>query len=250
MQSDDEAVGPKMTHLGEEIIPAILPRSFSDLSEKVGSVVGLVPFVQVDVTDGKFTPNKTWPYLDGPDKDFAAILKEEKGFPSWEDIDFEVDMMVAEPEKLWRDWVLAGAKRLIFHIESVTDAAKLMDAIKSETVSEESFLHTEIGFALNIDTPNEKVEPFLEDLDFVQFMGIARIGYQGEHFDERVLPKITDLRETHPDVTISVDGGVNMESAPRLIEAGADRLVVGSAIFESEDVRGTVMKFRQIFESL
>lgn len=223
----------------KEIIPAILPKNFAELEEKMSLVAGLVPMVQVDITDGHFVPSKTWPYTSGTvsngqyvDRDFADILAEQRDFPFVEELDFEVDLMVANPESVWHDWLHAGAKRIIIHAESVSgDILELLRAIQKEIPSRASLLHVEIGVAINPDTPNEILTPLMDEIDFVQFMGIARIGFQGEKFDERVLAKISDLRTQFPNATISVDGGVTSETAPKLIAAGANRLAVGSAIF-------------------
>lgn len=243
-----------------EIIPAIMPKSFGDLREKMSLVSGLVPLAQIDVMDGVFVPNKSWPYIKKPDPDFQKILKEEDAFPYWEELDFEADLMVSNPEAVVPDWITAGAKRLIIHIESL-DSAKdgksdgfraVFERIKSRLPDEDSFLYTEIGVAINPDTSNEKLEPILDCrsgvscVDFVQFMGITKIGFQGQTFDERVYDKISRLRTIRPDVTISVDGGVNLETAPKLVAAGANRLAVGSTLFESEDLTATIEKFFEI----
>lgn len=232
-----------------EIIPAILPKSFSDLQEKMALVAGLTKHVQVDVCDGVFVQNKTWPYTKKSDPDFAKILKEEGGFPYWEEVDFEVDLMVVPTEDTVRDWITAGAKRIIIHLESGEDQADLFKKIRTSLPDKESLLHTELGVAIDIDTPNKKLSPFLPYVDFVQFMGIAKIGVQGEPFDDRVLDKISRLRLENPNVTISVDGGVNTESAPKLLDAGVNRLVIGSAIFESGDIPGTIDLFENLAQA-
>lgn len=239
-----------------EIIPAMMPTSFADLEEKLSFVAGLTPLVQIDIMDGRLTSKKTWPYaftsnmLDGVDKNFGSILREEEGFPFWNDVDFEVDLMVKEPEKIWRDWVTLGAKRIIFHIESVADPKSFLDIVRKNSVSKDSPLYTEIGFALNITTPHETLYPFIEQLDFVQFMGIAEIGFQGSAFSESVFAKIEDLRNRYPELIISVDGGVNLEVAKRLVEVGVNRIVVGSAIFghdSREKVEQALTEFQSTF---
>ncbi len=236
-----------------EIIPAIMPKSFEDLNEDLSLVSGLVSHVQIDVMDGVFVPSRSWPYVKNDDTkksgiadpDFAQIVKEEGGFPLWEELDFEVDLMVSNPRVAVPEWIAAGAKRIIVHVESMSEPKAILQEIKSTLPSIDSFLYTEIGIALNPETPNEVVEPLIvaELVDFVQFMGIQKIGFQGQPFDERVLEKISSLRAAHPDVTISVDGSVNMETAPRLVEAGANRLVIGSAIFESENIPEAIDEF-------
>ena len=98
-----------------------MPRNFKDLRERMSLVSGFVPLVQIDVMDGVFVPNKSWPYIKKPDPDFLKILNEENSFPYWEELDFEVDLMVSNPAVLVPEWITAGTKRLIVHIESVTD---------------------------------------------------------------------------------------------------------------------------------
>lgn len=238
-----------------EIIPAILPENIDDLREKLSLVSGLVPLAQIDVCDGKFTSSKTWPYKKGVDEMFLRIVEQEEGFPFWDSIDLEADLMVRHPENIIDDWIAAGAKRIIIHIESTPDPLSLFKKIRQEygRASESSY-GIEIGVALNIETPNEEVYDILNEndekgmpaIDFVQFMGIENIGYQGEPFDERVFEKIRELREEFPDTIISVDGGVSLDNAAELILAGADRLVSGSAIFESGDADGTIKVFQSL----
>ncbi len=229
-----------------EIIPAIIPKDFYDLEEKMSLVVSLVPVVQIDITDGTLTPKRTWPYAKMPEQNFDAILKEEKGFPFWEDLDFEAHLMVKNPEKIIDEWILAGAKRVILHVEADTDLRILFKNLKDKYPGKDSLLYTEIGLAINIDTPNEKLDPFMENVDLVQCMGIAQIGSQGQSFDDRVVVKVSDLRNKYPELTISVDGGVSLDTAPTLVDAGANRLVVGSAIFENDDIAGTIRQFKNL----
>lgn len=238
-----------------EIIPAILPEDIDDLREKLSLISGIVPLAQIDVCDGKFTPTKTWPYKKGVDETFLRIVGQEEGFPFWDSVDFEVDLMVRHLENIIDDWIAAGAKRVIVHIESTPDPLSLIRKIKQEygTVSESSY-GVEVGAALNMETPNEEIYDLLNEvddegasaIDFVQFMGIENIGYQGEPFDEKVFEKIRDLREKFPETIISIDGGVSLENAAELIEAGANRLVSGSAIFESGDIAGTIEVFQNL----
>ncbi len=228
-----------------EIIPAIMPTSFSDLEDKLGLVASHVSLVQIDVMDGRLTPAKTWPYATGElDKNFVKIIQEEEGFPFWNDVDFEADLMVREPEKIWRDWVSAGAKRLIFHLESLAQPEEFLDMMRKNAVAKDSPLYTEIGLAIRISTDNDVLYPLIPHIDFVQCMGIMEIGVQGSAFDERVLEKVADLRAKFPELIISVDGGVNMETVPRLIEAGVNRLAIGSAIFAAEHPEDALKAFQ------
>ncbi len=219
-----------------EIIPAIIPKNINDLKEKLEKVRRIARFIQIDIIDGKFAPRPSWPYGEGDKESFGKIISEKEGLPFWEDFDFEADLMIENPENAIDDFIKAGFTRLIVHIESTTNLEKIISRARE--------LGTSICLAENIQTPNEEMEKWIDKIDGVQLMGISRIGFQGEPFDDGVISKIKYLRERYPDLIISIDGGVNLESAPRLISAGANRLVAGSAIFESEDIKGTIKKLQ------
>ncbi len=229
-----------------EIIPAIMPSSFEDLREKAEKVSAFVGLAQIDIMDGVFVASKSWPYTEGgPLKEprFIALAKQDEGLPEWQDLDYEIDFMIAEPEKHIDEWLPLGASRLIFHIESIKnqDAFFGHDIFKPEARSIGTTKVIELGLALNPDTPLEAILPHMSKIDFVQCMGIAKIGYQGQPFDERVLGQIHALRLKFPGMPISVDGGVNLGTAHDLKGAGATRLVSGSAIFHAEDVEGAIV---------
>ena len=228
-----------------EIIPAILPKNLDNLRDQMARVSGLVPLVQIDVCDGKFVPNKSWPYVKGGMEEFARIKAEDEGFPFWDSLDFEIDLMVKDPEEPAHDWVMAGAKRLVLHVESAPNILAIIEKLRGEygTAKDEAF-GLEIGVALDLRTPNEEVHEILDMIDqdgdsiidFVQFMGIDNVGFQGQEFDDLVLEKISDLRNLYPNIPISVDGGVNFDNAADLASAGATRLISGSAVFDSDDI--------------
>ncbi len=219
-----------------EIIPAIMPKDYEHLDEMMSLFVGVVPMVQLDIMDGKFVPARTWPYP--KDAHFDAIVAEEEGMPLWEDIDFEVDLMVENPEDVISQWVTAGAQRIIVHVESVSDFNAIRDAIPDGFI--------ELGIALNTTTPLSSIEPYLDQVDFVQCMGIERIGFQGQPFDERVLDHVRALRAKYPELPISIDGSVNMDTARSLVDAGATRLVSGSAILEADDFVSAIAEMKNL----
>ena len=219
-----------------EIIPAIMPKTTEELDSAVSLVRGAVDYVQVDVMDGKFVPDQSWPFPNF-EIEIAPFLNEDKGLPFWSDINYEFDLMIQTPEKFVEKFIGIGGGRIIIHYESA-DKEKIWEAVRKT-----QDMNTEVGLAIDTTTQNEVLDEFLTDenpIDFVQFMGIAKIGYQGEPFDERVIPKIKALRVKYPDIMISVDGGVGFKSAPLLREAGANRLVSGSAIFGSGDSREAI----------
>ena len=218
-----------------QIIPAILPNSFSELEEKIAQVNGLVPLVQIDICDGHYTPKATWPYRK-PDDSFDAIMREEIGMPFWEDVDFEIDLMARNPETLIPQWVTAGAQRIIIHADSTEKLGEVIDSCKNQV---------EVGVAVGITTPLEKILPYASDISVIQCMGINKIGFQGQTFNEQVFEKIKEVRLALPDTEISVDGGVTLENIDQLIDAGATRLVVGSAIFGQIDIHKAISDFEE-----
>lgn len=208
-----------------EIIPAIMPKSFDDITDQAELVHRFVKTIQIDIMDGKLTHPLSWPYFPGQETSFEKVASGEVALPYWKDIDYEADLMVRNPEEDFSDWVNAGFHRIIIHVESTSKFRDIIEEWKGVV---------EIGAAINIDTENDALFTLIEDgVNFIQFMGIATIGYQGSPFDSRVLEKIASLRKMYPEVIISVDGGVNLETAPLLVKAGANRLVSGSAIFQS-----------------
>lgn len=219
-----------------EIIPAVMPKTYDDLVDRIAGFVGVVPLIQLDIMDAKFVPARTWPYPH--DNHFDAIVIEEEGMPHWEDIDFEVDLMIENPEAWVEKWVTAGARRIIVHVESMRDFEKIRAGVPRGLI--------ELGLAINTTTPLSILDPYLDHIDFVQCMGIAHIGFQGEPFDERVLEHVRALHALRPEMTISIDGAVNFDTAKSLVEAGATRLVSGSAILKGGDITSAIIDMKNL----
>ena len=221
------------------ILPAIIPKDFEDLETHLVQVRGLVRSVQIDICDGRLTPTPSWPFV-RDHGDLESILKQERGMPLWEHFDFEFDLMVLNPAKEYERWIDAGATRLIFHYKE-SEVATLKDIMK---ISKERGV--EVGLALHVQDPIEVIEEFKDLIDVVQCMGIERIGFQGESFDELVVEKVKSAKAKYPALPIGVDGGVNMDTAPLLVKAGATRLVIGSAIFSDVDIKEAITYFSSL----
>lgn len=219
-----------------EIIPAILVNDFEALSDDIELVRGFAKTVQIDVCDGQFVPNATWPYRKHDDN-FENIVNEAEGMPGWQDLNFEIDLMANNPDDKVENWVQAGASRIILHAEVKGDLAGAVKSLEGRV---------EVGLALNQETPVEAITPYRESIQFVQLMGIDRIGFQHQPFDEKVIGKIREVRLKYPGLPVSIDGGVSLENAQTLMSAGADRLVVGSAIFSAENPVDALEAFRHI----
>lgn len=219
-----------------EIIPAILPKDFNEIEEKIAQIVGLVETVQIDICDGKFVPSSTWPYKKH-DENFEAILREDRGMPEWEELDYEFDLMIKNPsEDDARHWLSAGAKRIVLHVESSPDLTPVLNVLNGLV---------EIGLAVNVITPLDEIERYKDKISYLQFMGITKIGFQGQAFDPRVLEKIKKAKDAYPELAIQVDGGVSLATAGELAKAGATRLVAGSVLFGSDNIVETYHKLER-----
>lgn len=213
------------------IIPAIIAKDFEELKAKLAQVEGLVAWAQIDVMDGIFVPPKTW---DNP-ADLENISTA---------INLEAHLMVNKPENVIDRWLNSPIKRILLHYESTAHAEteKLIEKIRESG--------KEAGIALKLQTPLFVLDPLIQDSRFkiraVQLMSISEIGYHGHPFEEKVLERIKTLREKYPDVTISVDGGVSLENASKILSAAADNLIVGSALFKSDNIKETIEKFKNI----
>lgn len=235
-----------------EIIPAITPKNYEDLEDKLSQVVNLVPMVQIDVNDGSLTPIRSWPYARTPQKnadttqthaekdaDFADIVAEKKGFPFWEELEFEAHFMVREPERIISDWITSGASRVIVQIEGAEHFEKSVEAVAGRVP---------LGVSLALDTPNHVLESIAKDISIIQCMGweLSHLGRQGVPLDERVFDKIRQLRQKYPEHIIEVDGGVTLENAPKLLKTGANRLAVTSALWRDGGLRENLAKFKEL----
>ncbi len=152
--------------------------------------------------------------------------------------------MVANAVENFDIYMKLGPRRIIFHLEAVGEVEEFKNFLEGI----DSYMRdvVEIGVALDALTPVENIFPIVNNVDFIQVMGIDHEGVQGEEFDEKALGHIRQLREKFSDLIISVDGGVNFETAPKILDAGATRLVIGSAIFNTDDIIGTIEEFRNL----
>ena len=212
------------------VVPAVIPNSFAHLSETLTKLAAFTHAAQVDIVDGRFVPSISWPYHEG------EVISELATYS--DTFDLEVDLMVLQPEAVIDAYVEAGVKRVVVHIESTEELTRIIANHASHSYA--------LGLALNNETPLSKLNDYVNDIDFVQLMGIAHIGAQGEAFDDRVLSRIRALRTQYPNLEISVDGSVNKETLPSLLNAGAQRLISGSAILEADDPETAFAELQQL----
>lgn len=231
------------------IVPAVLVPSKAELEQTLAKLVGLVDTVQIDIVDGKFIGPPTWPYASGGEE-FAQMVANDDMLPYGEHFRYEMDLMVSDPEQVSGIWVTAGATRILAHVESTNYLPRLITDLQVKYGHEKGFALDllSFGLALNIDTDNAVLEAFIDNIDYVQFMGIATIGKQGQPFDPRVIQKIQAFKKRHPDMPVQVDGGVSLATAPALLSAGVDRLCVGSALVKKPDIKAELEKFNELVQ--
>lgn len=200
------------------IEPSILSADFTRLVEGVKEAEEAgVSAIQIDVMDGHFVPNINF----GPGT-VEAIRPLTK-------MKLDVHLMIFEPWKDIKTYVKAGADRIIVHQEACIHLHRTLEAINEFGI--------ESGVTLNPATPESTIEYVLELSDFVQVMGVNP-GFGGQKFIENQLDKIRSIKSMLDakglDVPIGVDGGVDTETAPKMVQAGATVLIAGSSVYNSK----------------
>lgn len=175
-------------------------------------------WVHVDIGDGKFASTVSW----GSPEEWQKLLSEEE----FKELNVEFHLMVQAPEAVLDAWLRTGARRVILHLETMTDSVYILE--KCKKYGAETMLAigpgTEVGRLL------------AHEHDFRRFQVLAVFpGLQGQKFQADALQKIKFIREKMPGAIIEVDGGINLETAKLVKKAGADTVVSASYIFDSEN---------------
>jgi len=209
------------------IFPSILSTNFFDLETKLRRFEACgIETIHLDVMDGHFVDSISF----GPS--LARAIKER--FP------FRLDahLMVSNPEKAIPRFLKAGVDWVSLHVEAAADAAGLLRVIRESG--------RRAGLALNPDTPLEKLRPFLDAADYVLLMSVFP-GYGGQAFIPATLERTAQLKK---EITarggsclLQVDGGINPANAASLKQAGVDLFVVGTSLFNAEDIEDKVGQF-------
>ncbi len=223
-----------------EIIPAILPKSVTDLEVQLSHIQDLGGTVQVDMVDGVYAKNITWPY-NAPGS-FDAFANGDEGIPFWQEFEFQFDVMAEHPETHVEQYVKAGASGIVIHAraEGALAALNLLQQYRGTEL-----VPVEVGIALMAGASPEAVVPYMGLYDFVQVMGIGRVGVQGQPFDERCLELIQKLRTLYPELVIQVDGGVDMDTIKKIADAGVNRVIIGHAILNADDPNEALHELRE-----
>lgn len=196
-----------------EIIPAILRKTFEAIQADWEQIYDVANHIQIDITDGIFAGEGTWRDI----RRLKQLKRSEK---------IELHMMVHTPAHYVDDIVDLNPARCVFHLEAFAgtgDLTQVYEKLRSAT-------QTELGAALNPDSPAQRLEEFLTLFDYVLFMGYTP-GWANQPIQPSVFRKIGAWRDAHPDVPIAVDGHVDKETVDPYVRAGANMLCANTAIF-------------------
>ncbi len=196
-----------------QIIPSILVKTADEFKSQVLGLADSVTMIQLDVADGIFVPNTTWAD--------PEVVKNNC------DLSIELHLMVSNPLEELKKWKkVEQIKRVLVHYESVADFRDVIFELENET-------DWQLGIVINPDTSYEQIEPYLNEVQSVMFMGVVP-GKQGQGLIPEVLASITNFTIDYPDMFTEIDGAVNEETLETIIKTGIKAICPGSAVFGNE----------------
>ncbi len=216
-----------MEHL---IAPSLLASDFANLESECEMLnASETDWYHLDVMDGVFVPNISFgiPVIEAINKHTLKPL--------------DVHLMIVQPERYIKDFKKAGANILTVHYEASTHLHRTLHAIRDEGMK--------AGVALNPHTPVELVEPVLNDTDLFCMMSVNP-GFGGQSFIEKTYDKVRKLKqmivESGSKAVIEIDGGVTIDNAKQLVDAGADVLVAGSSVFKADNPTEMISRLKHL----
>lgn len=194
-----------------KIIPAILVNSVSDFRANLRIVRQLTNRFQLDLIDDGFAPN-------------ATVAADQLDLPR--DLQIDIDLMSSDPARVLPAVYRHKPKLIIFHFYEGIDLIPLIEKTKAKNI--------DVGLALEPDAPLDVLTPFIDKIDLLQLMG-HQSGFAKLPFDNSVLTRAQQIKAQNPNLTLAIDGGVDLTIMPKLVEAGFDIIYVNSYIFESDN---------------
>lgn len=209
--------------------PSILSADFTKLGEEIETIDNAgAEYIHVDVMDGMFVPSISYgmPVIKSIRKSTGKV--------------FDVHLMISEPIRYIADFAASGADMITVHVEACSDVVATIEKIREYKLK--------VGITLNPDTPVSAIKPYLNRVDMVLIMSVNP-GFGGQKFITSSVDKIKEVKRLRDELNFSydieVDGGINIDNLATVLEAGANVIVAGSAIFRG-DAAENVKKFKSI----
>lgn len=209
--------------------PSILSADFTKLGEEIETIDNAgAEYIHVDVMDGMFVPSISYgmPVIKSIRKSTGKV--------------FDVHLMISEPIRYITDFAASGADMITVHVEACSDVVATIEKIREYKLK--------VGITLNPDTPVSAIKPYLNRVDMVLIMSVNP-GFGGQKFITSSVDKIKEVKRLRDELNLSydieVDGGINIDNLATVLEAGANVIVAGSAIFRG-DAAENVKKFKSI----
>lgn len=215
-----------------KLSPSMLSVDFGKVAEQLKLIEDAgTPYIHLDVMDGVFVPNISFG---------IPVIKSVRKYSN---MIFDAHLMILEPEKYIEDFHKAGADIITIHVESTKYPMEVLHQIKATGCK--------AGITLNPRTPVETLLPYLKEVDVIMVMTVEP-GFGGQKFMEDQLSKIRQLAEWKKEMglnyDIEVDGGITIDNVRKVLEAGANVIVAGSAVFGKEDIAAAAKDFMDIFK--
>ena len=209
--------------------PSILSADFTKLGEEIETIDNAgAEYIHVDVMDGMFVPSISYgmPVIKSIRKSTGKV--------------FDVHLMISEPIRYIADFAASGADMITVHVEACSDVVATIEKLREYKLK--------VGITLNPDTPVSAIKPYLNRVDMVLIMSVNP-GFGGQKFITSSVDKIKEVKRLRDELNLSydieVDGGINIDNLATVLEAGANVIVAGSAIFRG-DAAENVKKFKSI----